>query len=516
MFFNLLLRKNVIISAPRVQSFFAALPHYLSSMDATNPISTLLREAREDRRLSVAELSRVTNIRPHVISAIDDGDFAELPSVYMRSFIKRYAKAVGINEQEIDYLLDTHLSTGQQRTSTSAAQRSAPVSAPRAEVKEKRSPSSPNKPYMNRNIAHLGTTPGRKRMYWILGSTSLIGIVAALYFLYFAPHKNPNSITPGSLPPTVVGEQDSGSTANNSKGGLFTYFNGGSNSGDSLVLEAVASDTVWISIILDGKQSEQLTMYPQNTKRWTAQEKFSLSVGNAGGLSLARNGTPLPPLGRKGETVRSIVIKKNEFLTSASPWKSQRDTTKRKPTVTPPKPTSLKPVSTPPATIPQQPKKTPTTTSPTITPSTQRQQTSAPNGSNAKLPAATHGNTSAKSPVGAGSSTHATSAPAPSNKQGNVQSTVKPTTSQQGIKTPAQTTAPKPATSTGQSIGTPKPALPKPVSTSGSGTSAKSPTTSTAPPKVKATTKESAEEKKKREERLRRAKQLELTPAPFR
>ena len=75
-------------------------------MDSEHPISSRLREARENSNLSIADLSKRTNIRIHIIHALDEGRLHELPKVYMRSFIKRYARVVGISSREIDELMN--------------------------------------------------------------------------------------------------------------------------------------------------------------------------------------------------------------------------------------------------------------------------------------------------------------------------------------------------------------------------------------------------------------------------
>ena len=39
-----------------------------------------------------------------------------------------------------------------------------------------------------------------------------------------------------------------------------------------------------------------------------AETGFHVIVGNAGGVTLSLDGTPLPPLGRSGEVVRDLVL----------------------------------------------------------------------------------------------------------------------------------------------------------------------------------------------------------------
>lgn len=60
-----------------------------------------LREAREERGLSVAEIAEQTRISPHYIESIENDDYKPLPGgIFNKGFVKSFAKAVGVNEQE--------------------------------------------------------------------------------------------------------------------------------------------------------------------------------------------------------------------------------------------------------------------------------------------------------------------------------------------------------------------------------------------------------------------------------
>ncbi len=330
-------------------------------MDAVHPISSRLKQARESRNLSITELSKLTNIRIHIIQALDEGRLEELPKVYMRSFIKRYAQSVGIPSEEIEELMNKSLASP-------AAQ--VPSSLHLSAINAARSMKAP---------ISIGESKNRRR--WIMVMYSVLGIcgIAGLYYLYAPSQTVPATKSP--LAPSVV-ISDKDSSGNSTGGGLLNYF--GISSIDSVSLEAVTSDTVWLNITTDGKSTEQLTLLPQQSKRWVAAERFLLSVGNAGGIRLKRNGQDLPPLGKLGETVRSIRITKSEFVTSASPWKSQRDTTRKAPPLV--KPPVVRPkagnatTSTPGASKPTQVPGTGSGTKPWL----QKAQPSTPNATGVK------------------------------------------------------------------------------------------------------------------------------------
>jgi len=65
-----------------------------------------LRQAREERGITLSEVAEQTRISPIYLESIDNDDYRRLPGgIFNRGFVKSYAKYVGINEQEalLDY-----------------------------------------------------------------------------------------------------------------------------------------------------------------------------------------------------------------------------------------------------------------------------------------------------------------------------------------------------------------------------------------------------------------------------
>src|SRR5215510_13948053 len=60
-----------------------------------------LRNRREQRLISLAEISEATRIGTRFLKAIETDNFAILPGgIFTRSFIRAYAKHVGMNEDD--------------------------------------------------------------------------------------------------------------------------------------------------------------------------------------------------------------------------------------------------------------------------------------------------------------------------------------------------------------------------------------------------------------------------------
>ncbi len=60
-----------------------------------------LREARESKDITIAEISEQTRISPLYLDAIENDDYSPLPGgIFNKGFIKSFAKYVGIDEEE--------------------------------------------------------------------------------------------------------------------------------------------------------------------------------------------------------------------------------------------------------------------------------------------------------------------------------------------------------------------------------------------------------------------------------
>jgi cytoskeletal protein RodZ len=61
-----------------------------------------LREAREERNMSLDDLQEITKIQKRYLIGIEEGNYAIMPGkFYVRAFIKQYAEAVGLDPDEL-------------------------------------------------------------------------------------------------------------------------------------------------------------------------------------------------------------------------------------------------------------------------------------------------------------------------------------------------------------------------------------------------------------------------------
>jgi cytoskeletal protein RodZ len=65
-------------------------------------LGVYLQRQRELQQLSLAEIAQTTRIQARVLKQIEEDRFDELPAdVFVRGFLRAYARAVGVDESEV-------------------------------------------------------------------------------------------------------------------------------------------------------------------------------------------------------------------------------------------------------------------------------------------------------------------------------------------------------------------------------------------------------------------------------
>lgn len=74
------------------------------------------------------------------------------------------------------------------------------------------------------------------------------------------------------------------------------------------ILRVRATERTWMRVTIDEQRPKDFLLKPGQEVEWTAQDGFTLTVGNAGGIQLSLDGQPLPPLGKSGQVLRNIQL----------------------------------------------------------------------------------------------------------------------------------------------------------------------------------------------------------------
>jgi cytoskeleton protein RodZ len=73
-----------------------------------------------------------------------------------------------------------------------------------------------------------------------------------------------------------------------------------------LVITAI--EPTWVRVQVDEGHPTDQTLEPGTRREWTAEQRFLVTVGNAGGIEIQLNGKPLPALGPRGAVIHRLSL----------------------------------------------------------------------------------------------------------------------------------------------------------------------------------------------------------------
>jgi len=253
-------------------------------------IGDTLRRERLRRGLKLEQVAAQTKIGPHLLRAIEENRFDQLPGgLFTRSFLRQYTHALELNEAD----LVASLKQFEEPT--------IPVPEPPRQYKPSHLPHMPTIAWfvvvvfgcgaiyamwenVRRSLVETDVTVQREVGHGGRDASNQKASRAAQATQYAEGHKAVDV-----APARDAGHLDIAS-------------------GEAVMrVMFVASEPVWLAIKSDGINTFSGTLQGQESKEFDASTKMTVLVGNAGGLAVSVNGKPVALTGARGE-VRSLVL----------------------------------------------------------------------------------------------------------------------------------------------------------------------------------------------------------------
>lgn len=258
-----------------------------------------LKSARLKKGISLQQMAAKTRIDLKFLEAIDNGNFGFLPELYVKAFIKQYAKVVDLDEQETINRYEEAKAGRliEKDDSKSLLEKKIEIEKPIIETKAE----EPVKNFNDDNTKRMTERPqDKKKMFRLLAYVSVIVVGAVVIFLAFF-NKSSNIIVEEKPYEKVLEEtKDRYVVPEKKEEALNTNVNT-----DSLILQIAnvdSLDSAWVMVIYDDKRKEDFLLYPKRTKTVTAFDNFKITMGNSGVISLMLNNQKL-----KFEALRGSV-----------------------------------------------------------------------------------------------------------------------------------------------------------------------------------------------------------------
>jgi transcriptional regulator with XRE-family HTH domain len=250
-----------------------------------------LKQARLEKKVSLMDISTETRINIKYLEAIERGEFHILPQTYVRAFLREYALMIGLDP---DYILQQYNLARQEAVSRKSVEAMPQQTS-----------------IQDRILTGLLT-----RRFFSLSSLQRniafgIFIIAAIVIIIVLANVNKNSEFEKPITEVpfdrVIRESEATSIASPSIVADSTRVFVAPQK-DSLRLEITTLDSVWISLLIDGKKGEEYLFGVNRRRVWTAKERFVVTMGNAGGATFRLNGKNIGSLGKPGAVVRNAII----------------------------------------------------------------------------------------------------------------------------------------------------------------------------------------------------------------
>lgn len=226
-------------------------------------IGATLRRRREDKQISLEQIESTTRIRQSFIRAIEAGNIDQLPEpIYIRGFVKQYAEALDLDGTELAN------------------------SFPLEDYRQSLKPVGVSLPPAQLQTSHLYAI----YVLLIIGAVSILSHSLSNSDFQIGQTTQPQAPLPvanvAKPKPAPAKVKPVANTSKQTK---------------PVEIGMTFKEKSWIRVTADGKKAFEGELPPGTQRTWTANERLSLRVGNAGGVLVNYNREEAKPLGESGQ-----------------------------------------------------------------------------------------------------------------------------------------------------------------------------------------------------------------------
>jgi cytoskeletal protein RodZ len=285
----------------------------------TETVGQYLRKKREEKNISIDEVSLHTRILPAFIHAIEDDRFDKIAnSVSVKGFVRSYLRFLKIDETETLKRLSDFLASPSPRSDLSPNTEMASVGVFSESVRSSDETSS------SRPMLDLGNVGERIRIaprYYTWVGGFVICLLSAFLFKTFVPGQEKQSeapistklqtIVPAQEPPSLSSADlpvETSDAVTVSSAETASQLAASPEVPKPFILSLEAREATWVKISTDGKNAKDVLLKAGEKGSWEADASFLLTMGNGGGAEVFLDGKGLGFLGKKGEVVRDRLL----------------------------------------------------------------------------------------------------------------------------------------------------------------------------------------------------------------
>jgi cytoskeleton protein RodZ len=316
-----------------------------------DPVGEFFRQVRETKGLTIDDVASKTRIHPDFLKALEEGNFSKLPDqVFAKGFVRSYARSLGLDEDDAMRRFDQSAGTFYDKQSETDRLRLKQIED------EKRKKANRKVVVAAAGVALLGlvllltreqsSSPGHRR-----AEPEPVRIVPSAPSqprdapVEAEPPPKPAetqaapapTVAPMPVPETPASPAEREASVRGERPGDISAHRSGERTEPndsapvslaeissepvpaagpasmvkgSLVLDMEALDLTWVVVQVDGASPHEALLRAGERVRWKAQDRFTITLGNAGGVRVELDGKQQGPFGPAGKVARDIVLRR--------------------------------------------------------------------------------------------------------------------------------------------------------------------------------------------------------------
>jgi len=272
-----------------------------------------LKQQREKAGITLQNVAAKTRIDIKFLEALEDGNFNFLPDIYVKAFIKQYAKVVGLDEEETlqNYLLAKE---GKEEAVEKVKQENTEENNQDTDEQKTKSAVESNKTakvFTDDNASKKSNEDDKKKQKQIIIGVSVIGAALIVLLIFFQFINGSDDIiieektyyeVLQETPNRYIEEESNQITKEEIAANIEEL---------TLTITNIDStDSSWVLVIVDDKSIEDFLLLPKISKTIKANNNFYFTLGNSGVVKLILNDEVVDFDGRLG-AVRYFKLDSN-------------------------------------------------------------------------------------------------------------------------------------------------------------------------------------------------------------
>lgn len=280
-----------------------------------------LRREREKKGLSQEQIAEMTKLRRHMVDALEREAWDKLPPpVFVKGFIRSYAKALGLDEIEVLGLYE--------EAAALESEMAEPLPEPRETAKrfyplvlfiavllggvllvlwkdfgpQEKAASTPASTLEKGTVAAPIQPEEPAISEEPVKETTMEEARPADESVNATPSVAPVERAPGEVQSAERSQREEGSPAEE-----VVSIDAVSEPAEAIkwhVLKGIVEGRTWMSVRIDDQEAKEYIFQPGSRPQWKARKGFHIVVGNAAGIEFEFDGQKIGDLGELGQVVR--------------------------------------------------------------------------------------------------------------------------------------------------------------------------------------------------------------------